>query len=223
MNISHARATTLGILTAAVLALTGCSDGDDEATPTTGGATTAATPTPSDTATTESPSPMATATDDGTDAEDDAAAPPFPADTSTDTSEPSGTALLTVTDVRTGRHEGFDRVVFELGGTGEGVPGWRVEYVDQPVDDGSGNPVEVDGDSFLQVVISGTAMPADSGVTEWPGERLAPEDTEAVKEVVYRFWFEGYTTAFVGVDGDPRPFRAFLLEDPIRVVVDVRD
>ncbi|MCF4121677.1 hypothetical protein L1785_11860 [Antribacter sp. KLBMP9083] len=221
MSISRTRATTLGILTAAVLALTGCTDGDDDATPTTGGTTTAATPTPSDTTTTASPSPIAT--DDGTDADDDAAAPPFPADTSTDTSEPSGTALLTVTDVRTGRHEGYDRVVFELGGTGEGVPGWRVEYVPEALDDGSGNAVEVDGDSILQVVISGTAMPLDSGVTEWPGDRLAPTDTEAVKEVVYRFVFEGYSTAFIGVDGDPRPFRAFLLEDPVRVVVDVRD
>ena len=54
-------------------------------------------------------------------------APPFPGNAEPDTAEASADALITVTDIRTGRHEGFDRVVFEVGGTG--TPGWDVRYV----------------------------------------------------------------------------------------------
>lgn len=137
--------------------------------------------------------------------------------------EPGAAGLLTVTDVRVGRHDRFDRVVFDL--DGEGTPGWNVEYVDEAHDDGSGELVDVDGDAILSVRISGTAMPTDSGVEEYDGTTVDPDDDpdeESVEEVVYRFWFEGYTTAFIGVDGDPSPFRVFALEDPARVVVDVQ-
>ncbi|GAA4734978.1 hypothetical protein GCM10023216_29650 [Isoptericola chiayiensis] len=143
---------------------------------------------------------------------------PFEGGTGQATAEPGGSAMLTVTDVRVGAHDGYDRVVFDL--DGEGTPGWRVEYVDEALDDGSGNPVEVDGDAVLQVAITGTAMPMDSGVTEYSGDPVDGPGT-SVDQVVYRFVFEGITTAFVGVDGEPRPFRVFALEDPARVVVDV--
>lgn len=153
-----------------------------------------------------------------------AAGPPFPANTRPDTAEPTGEGetFLSVTDVRVGAHDGYDRVVFDLDGTGSGRPGWRVEYVDQASDDGSGHAVQVDGDAILRVSLSGTATPTDSGVEEFSGDRIEPEDTESVDEIVYRYWFEGYTTAFLGVDEGERPFRVFLLENPTRVVVDVQ-
>lgn len=153
-----------------------------------------------------------------------AAGPPFPANTRPDTAEPTGEGetFLSVTDVRVGAHDGYDRVVFDLDGTGSGRPGWRVEYVDQASDDGSGHAVQVDGDAILRVSLSGTATPTDSGVEEFSGDRIEPEDTGSVDEIVYRYWFEGYTTAFLGVDEGERPFRVFLLENPTRVVVDVQ-
>ncbi|WP_020013738.1 AMIN-like domain-containing (lipo)protein [Promicromonospora sukumoe] len=163
------------------------------------------------------PEPAASATET-------ASGPAFAANTEPDTAEPSGAGntFLSVTDVRVATHDGYDRVVFDLDGTGSGKPGWRVEYVDQAVDDGSGDTVRVAGDAILRVSISGTATPMDSGVDEFSGDRIEPADTEAIDEIVYRYWFEGYTTAFLGVDGAERPFRAFLLEDPMRVVVDVQ-
>ena len=55
----------------------------------------------------------------GDTAEDGATdAPPFPANAEPDTADPSSDALVTVSDIRLGRHDGFDRVVFEVGGTG---------------------------------------------------------------------------------------------------------
>lgn len=132
--------------------------------------------------------------------------------------EPGGEWQLGVTGIRTAANDGFDRVVFDL--EGEGTPGWRVEYVKEALDDGSGLPVGVDGNAVLQVRIAGTGMPFETGIEEFSGGPVSLSGT-AVQQVVYRFTFEGYSTAFVGVD-DQRPFRVFMLEDPLRVVVDVQ-
>ncbi|NEK86042.1 hypothetical protein GCU60_09750 [Blastococcus saxobsidens] len=143
----------------------------------------------------------------------------FPADTEPDTAEPSQDARLTVSDVRLGAQEGFDRVVFELGGAG--TPGWDVRYVDEPTADGSGAPVEVAGESVLQVRITGAGYPFDTGVDEYSGPSLmAAAGTGAVTEVVFGATYEGVTSAFVGSTA-PRPFRVYLAEDPPRVVVEV--
>lgn len=162
--------------------------------------------------------------DPATSATEVASGPPFPADTRPDTAEPTGAGetFLSVTDVRVAGHDRYDRVVFDLDGKGSGKPGWRVEYVDKATDDGSGHAVAVDGDAILRVSLSGTAAPTDSGVEEFTGERVEPDGTDSVDEIVYRYWFEGYTTAFLGVDEGERPFRVFLLENPTRVVVDVQ-
>ena len=149
-------------------------------------------------------------------------APPFPADTSSDTADPSQDAMLTVTDVRIGRHEGFDRVVYEMGGTG--TPGWTVQYVDEAVQDGSGTVIDLAGDGTLQVLISGSAYPMDSGAE--PFESAGPvtgPGTVTVTEA--RGWsvFEGITDAFIGLQSSGHPFRVYLLESPVRVVVDIAD
>jgi hypothetical protein len=219
-----------GALFAALL-LAGCTlGGDEHANDGLPGETTPAPivsepaePTPSDTGATEdpgtsdgTPEPAATATETAT-------GPPFAANTEPDTAEPTGAGetFLSVTNIRVAEHDGYDRVVFDLDGKGSGQPGWRVEYVDQATDDGSGHAVQVDGDAILRVSISGTATPMDSGVEEFSGDRIEP-GTESVDEIVYRYWFEGYTTAFLGIDEGERPFRVFLLENPTRVVIDVQ-
>jgi len=216
-------ARRVGAASAAVLALAlaACTPGGSDDPPSPSGSATsdAPDPTPSDSGTAdESP------TDDASTPSDDAteAPVPFPANTEPDTADPSADAALTVTDVRVGHHDGFDRVVLELGGTG--TPGWRVEYVDQPIGDGKGDVVAVDGDAYLQVMISGSGYPMDTGVEEYAGPNpVRAGDDGEVEEVRLLGVFEGYTQAFVGVDDERRPFRVFALEDPTRVVVDVRD
>ncbi|MGO1202669.1 MAG: AMIN-like domain-containing (lipo)protein [Cellulosimicrobium funkei] len=206
-----------------VLALAACSPGESDESPSPSSTATSASPSPTDSPST-TPEPGAEPSDGASTPSDDATeAPlPFPANTEPDTQDPSADAALTVTDVRVGHHDGFDRVVFELGGTG--TPGWRVEYVDQPVDDGKGDVVAVDGDAYLQVMISGSGYPMDTGVEEYAGPNpVRAGDDGEVEEVLLRGVFEGYTQAFVGVDDEQRPFRVFSLEDPTRVVVDVRD
>ena len=72
-----------------------------------------------------------------------------------------------MTDIRVGRHDGFDRVVIEVGGTG--IPGWDARYVDDPRSQGSGDPVEVDGAAVLQVGVTGIGLPTDTGVPGYAG------------------------------------------------------
>ena len=133
--------------------------------------------------------------------------------------EPSADARVTVRDVRLGAHDDYDRVVFEV--DGEGTPGWRVQYVDEPSDAGSGKAVEVAGDAVLQVELTGAGYPFDTGVEEYEqAGPLTAAGTAAVTEVAFRATYEGVTTAFIGTRDD-MPFRVYLLEDPARVVVEI--
>ncbi|WP_277211754.1 AMIN-like domain-containing (lipo)protein [Isoptericola croceus] len=157
-----------------------------------------------------------TPTDDASPTEGSAT---FEGGTALDTAEPGGDQLLTVTDVVVEPQDGFDRVIFTLDGSG--TPGWRVEYVDEALDPGKGDVVEVAGDAVLQVVVLGTAMPMDSGVEEYEGTPVVPDGAGSVEDVVYRFVFEGQTTAFVGVAGEAKPFAVSVEQDPTRLVVDV--
>ena len=92
--------------------------------------------------------------------------------------------------------------------------------VDDPRRDGSGDPVEVEGDATLVVLISGAGYPFDTGVEE-AGDASVPADLEVVRDVEVGSVFEGVHEAFIGVSRKA-PFRVFRLADPARVVVDVR-
>lgn len=143
----------------------------------------------------------------------------FPANTDPDTAKASADASVTVRDIRLGRQDGFDRVVFEVGGTG--TPGWDVRYVDAASSQGSGKPVDVAGADVLQVSLTGAGYPYDTGVKEYQaGSPLTAAGTETVTEVVFDATYEGTTMAFVGTKARA-PFRAYLLQNPTRVVVEV--
>lgn len=128
---------------------------------------------------------------------------------------------VVVTDVRLGRHNGFDRVVFDIGGQGQA--GWDIRYVDQARSAGSGQPIDVGGDAILQVSLRNIALPTDApaGVEPWDGpDRLPLPGTGPIVEVVEDTLFEGVHTFYVGVT-DRLPFQANRLGSPQRVVLDV--
>ncbi|MFE4502968.1 hypothetical protein ACFRFQ_24210 [Rhodococcus sp. NPDC056743] len=148
-----------------------------------------------------------------------AAAEPAPTDSSDKTAAAVAESKLTVTDVRIGSHENFDRVVYEMGGTG--TPGWRVKYVDAAVQEGSGKPMDVAGGAIIQVLIDGSGYPFDSGVEQYSGPNPVPGIAGGVvTEVNGSSVFEGVTQSFIGVT-EKQPFSVTLLSDPTRVVVDV--
>src|SRR4051812_49062797 len=66
----------------------------------------------------------------------------------------SSTAAGTLSAVRAGRHECFDRLVLDAN---RGGLGYRVSYVKAIYQDGSGYRVPVKGGAFLQVIDQGQA------------------------------------------------------------------
>jgi hypothetical protein len=128
-------------------------------------------------------------------------------------------------DVRIGRHEGFDRVVFAF--RGNGVPGFRVEYVNPPIhQDASGDVVEVDGDAFLLVHMEpASGFDMDAGKESYTGSRRlegSAAGTSQVQEVVNTGDFEAVLSWVVGL-ADRVDFRVDTLTNPGRIVVDVRN
>ncbi len=120
------------------------------------------------------------------------------------------------TAVRVGQHEGYDRVTFEFSGSGN--PSYQVQYTDDPRSQGSGDPVDVEGDAVLQVTITSVEIPDESAPS------ITTPDTEGtVFAQVEGIWggFEGYGESFLGIDGGERPFKVQVLQDPMRLVVDV--
>jgi len=160
----------------------------------------------------------AATTSSGTDQEDTDDASEIPADVEPDTQDASADARVTVSDIRIGAHDGFDRVVLEVGGTG--TPGWDVRYVDSAAGQGTGDPVDVAGSAVLQLTLTGVGYPYDTGVEEYAGGPLTSADTTVLTEVVWDATFEGTSVAFVGTTGR-YPFRVYSLADPTRVVVDI--
>ncbi len=72
-----------------------------------------------------------------------------------------GMSSLVGRDIRTGEHSCFERVVLELQGDGE-MPGYRVEYVDDPVKlSPSDMEVDIAGDATL--VLSVAVVDDDDG------------------------------------------------------------
>ncbi|WP_280426721.1 AMIN-like domain-containing (lipo)protein [Nocardia carnea] len=145
---------------------------------------------------------------------------PAPDDTVPKQAEAAPGAMLTVTDIRLSRHAGFDRVEYYLGGPG--TPGWSVWYTGRAVQDGSGRELEVAGDSVLEVRITGSAYPFDSGVAPYAGPDPATDPAVPGIAGVYRTTvFEGITQSFIGVAGDEPGFTVSAATMPNRLVVDI--
>jgi hypothetical protein len=134
----------------------------------------------------------------------------------------AGTALLERVDV--GRHDGFDRVVFQF----ENLrPGYKVSYVERPlVEDGSGAPIDVKGGAVLLVRMepaSGFDLGAPEGRLVYKGPRridAAGAGASVVRELARTGDFEAVLSWAIGVEKQAG-FRVRTLDDPARLVVDV--
>src|SRR4051794_35742589 len=137
------------------------------------------------------------------------------------TTTAKATALLD--RVAVGRHEGYDRVVFQF--RGDGLPGYRVEYVEPPLkEDGSGDPVAVAGSAFVVVRMdpaSGFDLSSGEGELVYKGPKRLP-GASVVKEVVRTGDFEAVLTWAIGLDAKV-PFLVSTAASPSRLIVDFRD
>jgi hypothetical protein len=122
--------------------------------------------------------------------------------------------------VRAGRHNCYDRVVFDLNGP-EPV-GYNVRYVPIVTADGSGEPVPVKGRAALEVVVRGPVLGADDqghqplvGPPALGTDMVAPAQLAgwaSLTQVAFAGSFESQTTVAVGVR-DRRPFRVWTSGD----------
>ena len=130
------------------------------------------------------------------------------------------TALLE--RVAVGRHEGYDRVVFQFR---NGLPGYRVEYVEPPLkEDGSGNVVQLKGDAFVQIRMepaSGFDLNTAEGVLVYKGPKRL-DGASVVQELVRTGDFEAVLTWVVGLS-DRVDFRVTTTQSPARLIVDFRN
>ncbi|MEU7896827.1 hypothetical protein AB0B45_28695 [Nonomuraea sp. NPDC049152] len=127
-----------------------------------------------------------------------------------------GEAVLVKT-VRFADHGPFDRVVIDLGGD---VSNYSVRWVDELVQDGSGEPIEVKGGAYLQVTLKPANAHSDDGAPTWTGGPIFQAALGNVQNVVKTGDFEGVVG--VGLVLDHRaPFSVSELTGPDRLVIDV--
>jgi hypothetical protein len=140
--------------------------------------------------------------------------------------EATGTETALLERVAIGRHEGFDRVVFQFR---DHLPGYRIEYVEPPLkEDGSGNVVQIKGNAFVVVRMepaSGFDLTTGEGVMVYKGPKRidgATAGTPTVREVVRTGDFEAVLSWAVGLE-DRVDFRVRTATSPARLIVDFRN
>ncbi len=128
-----------------------------------------------------------------------------------------------VTNVRTGQHYCFDRMVVDLNGP---VAGYTVQYVPTVVQDGSGFPIPLLGGAFIQATVNAPSYDSNYNPTYTPAAKAELSNVsgyQTFRQVAYAGSFEGYTSIGVGVRAR-LPFRVFTLDGPgagSRLVIDV--
>ena len=126
-------------------------------------------------------------------------------------------------NVRTGRHDCFDRVVFDFSGF---AGGYQVEYVSEVRTEGEGRRLPVAGGAILRVRLQANVFDQLGHLhyARVAGDHVADvRGYQTLRDVVYAGCFEGRTTFGVGVRAR-LPFRVYSLAGPgssSRIVVDV--
>lgn len=189
----------------AAVAATGCSEGSggSSATATSAAATTTAGG-PTDTtgpATTTASQAWTTATKTGTH----------------DPKVPEDMPMLV--DIRTGSHDGYDRVVLEFRND---LPSWRVGYVDQVTSE-SGATVPLRGTARLFVDLSpawGHEQDTAPFQATYTGPRSLTPDYPTLRQVRWVDDFEAHLTFGIGLQRQVG-FRVVELRGPSRLAIDV--
>lgn len=131
----------------------------------------------------------------------------------------------TLTNVRSGRHACFDRLVIDLMGTKRA--GFNVRYVATVAAPGSGHPIPLRGGARLAITLEAPAHTSAGQATYRPANRAELANLSGYstfRQVAWGGSFEGQSTIGLGVRAR-LPYRVFTLTDTAagttRVVVDV--
>jgi hypothetical protein len=130
----------------------------------------------------------------------------------------SPTTSPQLTNIRAGRHDCYDRLVFDVRGN---VTGYTVKYVNTMTEDPSGRVVPLRGGAKLSIAIQAPAYDTAGRPTYRYANRAELVNVagyRTFRQVALAGSFEGVTTVGLGVRAR-LPFRVFTL--PNRIVVDV--
>jgi hypothetical protein len=135
----------------------------------------------------------------------------LPAPTSTAPIAGSGTGSAPVlTGIRTGRHVGYDRAVFDFTG---GTPSYRIAY-GPLISQGRGDTIPVAGASTLVVTFSGLTNPT------LDLNQVYDPQLPALQQIRSGGYSEGYANFGLGVNVHGG-FRVLVLHNPERIAIDV--
>lgn len=132
----------------------------------------------------------------------------------------SAQSTPTLSNIRTGKNVGFDRVVLDM----SGLPTeHRVREVTTVEHCASGNPIVMPGSNeMLHVTLIGAAAHDDNGNLTYTGSRnFATPGLQNVKRVALTCDFEAVLGIAVGYDSTSAWHRVFTLPNPNRVVIDI--
>jgi hypothetical protein len=128
-----------------------------------------------------------------------------------------------ITNVRSGQHTCYDRLVVDLAGP---ATGFNVSYVPVVTQEGSGEPLPLAGGAFLQVVVRAPGYDIFGHPTYIPVDRMHLTNVagyRTFRQVAWAGSFEAITSIGLGVRAR-LPMRVFTLAGPgsgSRVVIDV--
>lgn len=130
-------------------------------------------------------------------------------------------ARANITDVRTGTHDEYDRVVFEFAG---GLPEASLERAEPPfTHDASGEPIDVGGRDFLRLILRGGTKQTDDGTSSYEGPTDFDPDYPALVDLVEGGDFEAQSTWYFGLSATDLCVRVLTLTEDghARLVIDV--
>ncbi|MFF3764401.1 hypothetical protein ACFYYR_09995 [Streptomyces sp. NPDC001922] len=134
------------------------------------------------------------------------------------------TAYTPLTNIRTGRHDCYDRMVIDTRAAGGHKVGYQVRYVDKVYQDGSGTAIPVGGGAVLEVRVAAPSYDPETGAATYAGRAGKPlpgvniSGYRTFKDTRFVGSFEGDTQIGLGVRAR-LPFRVLQLPD--RLVIDV--
>ncbi|WP_436501225.1 AMIN-like domain-containing (lipo)protein [Actinokineospora sp. HUAS TT18] len=124
-----------------------------------------------------------------------------------------------LTGIRVGRHETYDRVVLDFTGT---APTFTHEATDELVVDPSGEVDWLTGCTFVQVNAHGATAHNDAGESTYPGPRkFRTRELANVMAVSLNSDFEGVVGVGIGLR-HTAPVTVFTLTSPTRLVIDIQ-
>ena len=135
--------------------------------------------------------------------------------------EDASVARAQIVDVRNGTHVGYDRVVFEFA---EGLPEMTLDRAAPPFNhDASGQPIDVEGTSFLRLTMRGGTKQTEDGTSSYDGPTDFDPGLPMLGDLVEGGDFEAQSTWYLGLSAEACVRVTQLVGEggPARLVIDV--